>query len=258
MQRRLTRGEVPVDLTWNLEDIFPSSASWESELSVVADAIGGVTKYKGQLGEGPRTLLECIEAQEALQIRVSRVVSYASLKQAADATDPANQAAAGRVGALMARLGAEMSFFQSEALSLPEGTLERYLQEEPGLSPYRRLMERLIEEKPHLLGPETEKAIAALGEVMNAPSMIYQRSKATDMTFEPVVDSKGKTLPMSFAVYENAYETSPDIVLRRNAWASFTRGLKAYQNTYGATWGTEVKKNVVMSKLRECCSTAKK
>jgi oligoendopeptidase F len=29
-----------------------------------------------------------------------------------------------------------------------------------------------------------------------------------------------------------------------------TKGLKAYQNTYGATWGTEVKKHVVMARLR--------
>ena len=29
-----------------------------------------------------------------------------------------------------------------------------------------------------------------------------------------------------------------------------TERLKAYQNTYGTTWGTEVKKNVVMAKLR--------
>jgi oligoendopeptidase F len=40
------------------------------------------------------------------------------------------------------------------------------------------------------------------------------------------------------------------MVLRRNAYNEFTRGLRAYQNTYGATWGTEVKKNVVMAKLR--------
>ncbi|MDP2859577.1 MAG: M3 family metallopeptidase, partial [Bacillota bacterium] len=52
--------------------------------------------------------------------------------------------------------------------------------------------------------------------------------------------------PMSFGRHEDASDT----VLRRNAYASFTEGLKAYRNTYGATWGTEVKKNVVMAGLR--------
>lgn len=250
MQKRLTRSEVPVEITWRVEDIFATPEAWEAELNAVASGIGTITQYKGKLGEGPKMLLGCLEAQEALQVRMSRVMSYASLNQSADATNPAYQMAAGRVGALAAQIGASTAFFQSEALNLPEGTLERYLREEPGLQAFRRAIERLIEEKPHLLGPETEKALAALGEVLNAPSMVYQRSKATDMAFEPIKDSKGNTLPMSFAVYENAYETSPDMTLRRSAWTSFTKGLKAYQNTYGATWGTEVKKNVVLAKLR--------
>lgn len=112
------------------------------------------------------------------------------------------------------------------------------------------MIEKALELKPHTLNPETEKVLAALGEVLDAAYTIYQRSKAADMSFEPVTDNDGNQLPMSFAGYENRYERSADIVLRRNAFASFTKGLKAYQNTYGATWGTEVKKNVVLAKLR--------
>jgi oligoendopeptidase F len=250
MEKRLTRSEVRAELTWNLDDLFPTPQAWETELAAVAGALGSVTKYKGRFGESAHVFLECLEAQEAFQARAMRVMSYASLKQSADGTDPANQIAAGRVGALMARIGAETSFIRSEALNLPEGTLDRYLKEEPGLDPFRHAIERMIEEKPHVLSPETEVALAALGEVLNAPSMIYERSKAADMTFEPIVDGKGNQRPMSFAGYEGSYETSPDIVLRRNAFASFTKGLKNYQNTYGATWGTEVKKNVVAAKLR--------
>jgi oligoendopeptidase F len=70
------------------------------------------------------------------------------------------------------------------------------------------------------------------------------------MRFEPVLDGEGKKVDMSLNMYEAAYEKSADIVLRRNAFASFTKGLDAYKNTFGATWGTEVKKNVVLAKLR--------
>ncbi len=250
MQKRPTRSEVPVELTWRIEDIFETPEDWEKELAAVAASVEAVTQFKGKLGEAPKMLLGCLEAQEALQVRMSRIVSYASLNQSADAANPAYQTAAGKVWALMAQIGASTSFLSSETLALPAGILERYLEEEPGLEPFRRTIQLLIDEKPYVLNPETEKALAALGEVLSAPSMIYNRSKAIDMSFESIQDSKGNTLPMSFAMYESAYETSPDMTLRRNAWASFTKGLKAYQNTFGATWGTEVKKNVVMAKLR--------
>jgi len=162
MSKRLTRSEVPVELTWKVEDIFPTPEAWEAELKAAAESVSSVTKYKGRLAEGPKVLLECLEAQEALQVRMSRVISYASLNQSVDATNPVYQAQMGRAAAVAAQLTAAMSFFQPEMLALPDGTLERYLKEEPGLEPFRRLIELLIEQKPHVLSPDTEKALAAL------------------------------------------------------------------------------------------------
>ena len=250
MKKRLTRSEVPAHLTWNLDDIFPSVEAWETEMAAVAANIPSVTEYKGRLSEGPAIMVECLEAAEALQKRLMRVMTFASLKQSGDGTDPVNQMAMGRASSIMAQVQAATSFVRSEALGLPDGTLERYIAEEPALKSFERMIQKMLVEKPHMLHPETEMALASLGEVMSSPGVIYNRSKAADMTFESILDSQGVTYPMSFALYEETYEKSADVVLRRNAFASFTKGLKAYQNTYGATWGTEVKKNVVLARLR--------
>ncbi|MDI6824319.1 MAG: oligoendopeptidase F [Bacillota bacterium] len=250
MPKRLTRTELPVEQTWNLADIFPTVEAWEAELAAVSADMPTVTRYAGRLGEGAGTLLACLEALEELQERFGRVASYALLSQSADGTSPANQAMAARAMSLGARIQAETSFIRSEILALPEGTVEDYLAREPGLASFRRFLERILADRPHTLNPETERALAALGEVLDAPGMIYRRSKSSDMTFEPVRDGQGNELPMSFAIYEGHYERSPDTVLRRNAFASFTKGLKAYQNTYATTWATEVRKNVVMARLR--------
>lgn len=246
MQKRFTRSEVPEELTWDLKDIFLSFEAWEAELNAVAGLVGTVTRYKGRLHGGAKVLLECLEAEEALLKRLAKVSAYASLNNSSDGTNPVNQAMAGRAGALGTRIRAETSFIQSEALALPQGTLEGYLKEEPDLEPFRITIEHWIEEKPHRLSPETEMVLAALGEVLNAPSMIYERSRAADIPFEPVEDSKANKLPMSLGRYEGA----ADPVLRRNAHYGHAGILKPYQNTYGATWGTEVKKNVVMARLR--------
>jgi oligoendopeptidase F len=250
VQKRLTRAEVPVDMTWNLSDIFPSDEAWEAALKAVEAKVATVTQYAGRLGEGAKTFLACLEAQEALQGEFIRVASYAQLQLSGDGTSPTNQANAGRVGAIAARMQADTAFVRTEALALPEGTLERYMAEEPGLVSFKRLIGRLLDEKPHVLHPQTEVTLAALSEVLSSPYMVYTRSKSSDITFEPVRDSQGGEHQMLFASYEGRYETSADAVLRRNAYASFSRGLKAYRNTYAATWATEVKKNVVLAKLR--------
>ncbi len=250
MQVRLKRSEAPVDRTWNLDDIFPNEEAWKKELAAVQADIGTVTKYRGRLGQSAKVFLECLEAAEAIRTRFRRVMSYASLKLSTDGTDPDNQVAAGRVGTAAAILGAEISFIDSEALELPEGTLQKYLDEEPGLRAFRRAVLSLIRNKPYRLNPQTERALASLRDVLAAPAMIYRQSRTSDMTFDPVLDGDGNLRPMSFPLYEDSYERSGDSVLRRNAFASFTKGLRAYQNTYGAAWGTDVKRHVIEARLR--------
>jgi len=250
MAKRLTRAEVPVELTWNLADLFPSAEAWEAAFASVEACLPTVTRFKGHLGEGAAVLLECLEAREALLEQYDRVATYARLRLAEDGTSPSHQAAFARAAALGARLGAALAFIPTELLSLPAGTLERYLAEEPNLEPYRKYLTDLAEQKPHTLSPETEEVLAALEEVTDAPYVIYERTKSADMSFEPIRGPQGQELPMSFALYEDRYEQEPDARVRRAAYASFTRGLKAYQHTLAATFATEVRKHVVLARLR--------
>ncbi|MGE5560968.1 MAG: oligoendopeptidase F [Chloroflexota bacterium] len=250
MAKRMLRSEVPLEQTWRIEDIFPSLTEFDAELAAVERDIPSVAQYRGKLGEGAATFLACLEANEALERRLAKVGTYAFLRISADGSASENQMASGRVASLRAKVAAATAFIRSESLALPAGTLERYLSEEPGLASFRRLVERMIEEKPHMLSQETEVALASLGEVLGAPATIYERARSTDMTFRPVRDGAGNELPMSFPVYEEGYERSSDTTLRRNAFRSFTDGLKAYQNTFAATFATEVKKNIVTAKLR--------
>lgn len=250
MQKRLTRAEVPVEKTWNLADLFASSEDWEAELTAVQVDLQTVTEYKGKLGDGAHVLLACLNAQEALNERITRVETYASLQSSEDGTNPLNQANSGRVGTMSSHVGSELSFIRSEILALPEGTVERYLQAEPGLESLRRNLEKLLETKAHQLSPETETVLAALGEVHSAPYTIYQRSKSSDMQFAPIEDKDGNELPVSFALYEDHYELLPDTELRRKAFGSFANTLKQYKNTFAASYATEVKKQVVTARLR--------
>ncbi|MFS0863198.1 oligoendopeptidase F [Fredinandcohnia sp. 179-A 10B2 NHS] len=249
-EKLLTRSEVPVEQTWNLDDLFQTVEAWEAELAGIQADVSTVTKYKGLLGEGAETLLDCLLAREELQKRIVLVATYASLRFSEDATNPDNQGNAARVSSALSEIGAALSFIESEILTLPEGTIEQYIKEEQGLEVFQNNLSLILEKKPHTLSPETEEALAALGEVHDAPYMIYQRSKASDMKFSSFKDEEGNELPLSFALFEDRYELSENTTVRRNAYEAFSESLKQYQNTFAAAYGTEVKKQVALSKLR--------
>jgi oligoendopeptidase F len=250
MQQRLARADVPVEMTWDLSDLFASEAAWEAEFAALDGALAGLAPFRGRLGESAATLARCLDAVEGLQARLMRVGTFAYLRNAQDGTNPEHQAASARVGAPAARVGASTAFVDAETLDLPAGVVERFLAEDAGLAAHRVPLERLLETRPHRLGAETEGALAALGEVLGSPYMVYQRSKASDIQFAPFADAQGVQHPNSFSLYETRYESHPDTSVRRGAWQSFGAGLKAYNNTYAATLATEVKKNVALARLR--------
>ncbi|WP_435371228.1 oligoendopeptidase F [Mesobacillus subterraneus] len=250
MEKRLSRSEVPVDMTWNLDDLFSSDQEWEAELKKIEEDVKKFGGFKGSLHTEPKALLECLIAQEELTKKLVKVRTYASLKQSADGTDPLNQANSAKVADIGTQAMSALSFISSEILVFEDGKIEEFLQEEPDLEPFKKNLLELLETKKHKLSPETEEVLAALGEVHSAPYNIYGMAKLADMQFSSIQDEEGNELPVSFAVFESRYEFSPDTYVRRKAYESFVSTLKQYKNTIAATYATEVKKQVTLAKLR--------
>ncbi|WP_054752622.1 oligoendopeptidase F [Piscibacillus salipiscarius] len=246
---RLQRHEVPVEQTWKLDDLFVTTEDWEAALKEIEGSVSNVLQYKGKLGEGPDVLYNCLEEQAKLHEKIVPVATYANLRSSEDGTNPDNQSNSGKVASTLAQVGAALSFVDSEILALPDGTIEKYLKEHDELKEYENFLKDLLKYKPYTLSPETEEVLASLSEVHSAPYTIYQRSKSSDMQFDDF-EANGETYPNSFALFEDEYELSSDTTLRRSAYDSFVNTLKQYQNTYAATYATEVKKQVQLSKAR--------
>ena len=255
MHTRRTRAEVPVETTWNLDDLFASEAAWEAEYQAVDHASQAMATYQGKLGTDAGTLLACLNAVESVHARLMRVGSFAHLRNAQDGSNPQHQAAMARVSALHARVGASTSFVDSEILAFPDQQLETFMAAEPGLDDFKVDLNDLVALRPHRLGADTERVLASLGEVLNAPFMIYNRSKSSDLKFAPFTDAAGNVYANSVNGFESNFETHGDTSVRRGAWASFSAGLKAYNHTWAATFATEVNKNVAMARLRGYRST---
>lgn len=250
MSKILSRAEVDIETTWNLNDIFETIEAWEQELNSVLQDISTVTKYEGRLSEGADMLLACLNAQEELHGRVNHVSAYAYLHQSGDSINPENQINAAKARDLTSLVNSSISFIKSEIIALPDGTIEQYIKEQPELQVFERSLKLILETKSHQLSAETEKVLASFSEVLSAPYRIYERSKLADMTFPTAKNGQGEDVPLSFSLYENKYIESPDTELRRNSFKTFSDTLYKYRNTYAETYSTEVKRQVIESRLR--------
>ncbi|QOR35387.1 oligoendopeptidase F [Clostridium sp. 'deep sea'] len=254
MAKRLLRSEVPVEMTWDLTDLFKTREEWQKGLKDLEGDIGNITAFKGRSCESGKTLLECVLQIEKAYIKIIQLGTYASLKQAGDGTDPVNQEDSMVFDAINTKVQAAASFLDSEIVALSDKQFNNLLQEE-GLEVFKIYLKDIHDKKQYMLTPETEQVLASLGELTESPYRIYSISKAADMKFDSFVNEKGEELPNSFALFESKYEQSESKVVRENAYASFVKTLKQYVNTYAAVYSTEVKKQVAEAKLRGHKST---
>lgn len=169
MQSRQDRAEIPEALLWNLSEVYATEMEWEADARHVEEAISTVTAYRGRIAEGAAACLARRHARQALQARLDKVTCYAGLLMLADATSPDHQKLYGRAGMLAAEVAAALGFIQNELAAFPEGTITTYLKEEPGLELYRRQIERVQTRRDHMLSEETEAALAALSDTLDAP-----------------------------------------------------------------------------------------
>ena len=251
IEKRLTRSGVSPELTWDLTDLYASDQDWENARKELEEEMKKIDAFKTKLHTGSKTLLDCLLLQEQLLMKLIKLVAFASLNESTDRTDPIIQANSSKISTLGTKLYTALSFIPTEILTLEEGTIERYLQEETELESFRKSLLEILESRKHKLSPETEEVLAALGQVHGAPYKIYGMTKLADMTFSPIQDEQGTELPVSFALFESRYEFSPNTDIRRKAYTSFVSTLKQYKNTVATTYATEVTKQVTLARLRK-------
>ncbi|QOY35373.1 M3 family metallopeptidase [Anaerobacillus isosaccharinicus] len=250
----ITRKEVPLEETWNLADIFSSDEEWEKSYSKVELELDEILQKAIHL-DSAKTTLEWLERYDRLMENFNRTSSYAFYKYSEDGTDPENQTMVGRSQTLGKKSLNVSTNIVNQLLQLPKEKLTKYIEVEKGLLTYHRFLEKIEDLRDHSLPMEIEDLLASLNHALSTPNSIYLTVTASDLKFEPVKDKSGKEVPVSLFMYMTQVETSPDTVLRRNAYQSLSDGLEKYQHGLAQTLASEINKNVTIAKLRNYPTT---
>ncbi|MDQ0206013.1 oligoendopeptidase F [Alkalicoccobacillus murimartini] len=244
------RSEIDYSETWDLTDLFETKEAWQEALYALQPAAEGITGFSGKLAERSENLLNCLEARESIMERIVLISTYATLKLSEDGTNAEAQADYAVATDILADVAASLSFIESDILSIPEKTIQHFSEEQQGLSKFSVLLEKILAKKPYALSAESEKVLQALNPTLTSPYAIYSASKSADMTFPSFIGADGEEKQLSFALFEDQYELSPDTEERRNAYKTFDATLAKYENTYAQTYATEVAKHVTLARLR--------
>ncbi|MVA95759.1 M3 family oligoendopeptidase [Nitratireductor sp. CAU 1489] len=163
-RREATRrlGDLP---EWNLGDLYPAMDSNELARDLdraKADAQAFETNWRGKLAQEAELkeksrLGAAMEAYEALEELIGRIVSYASLIYAGDTSDPKRAKLYGDIQERMTDASAHLLFFPLELNTIDEGAINAALDAAPAFGHYRSWIVDLRRDKPFQLEDRIEQ-----------------------------------------------------------------------------------------------------
>ena len=242
----LKRKDVPVEETWDLSLIFPEEKLMWEALDRTKEAVAKLCEtYKGKLNTA-ENIVNCLDDQEKIIPEILRIMSYSGLAMEADYTDNELRERNEKVSDEITRMFTDTSFIDSEILLAPDEELKAAVDLAKGCRVY---LQDLIAKKAHMLSPETERTLAALGRSLEVPYTIYNTLKLADISFDPFTVN-GKEYPLGYSLFEDDYELEADTDVRRAAFRAFYGTLKKYENTTAAAYNACVTQDKTMSELR--------
>ena len=240
------RHEVPVEETWNLEDLFKTEEQYDAAIAqafALADEIAA--KHAGHIQDAA-SIIAALEAQAKLLEVLIPAGNYARLALASDSTDNAAQMRSANFAQTQAQISAKTAFIKSDILALDDAILEEAIAQAPQ---FEKHLNNLLKQKPYLLHPEVEKAVAAFGATLNGAYALYNTTKLVDLQF-PQFEVNGEKHTMSYNLYEGQWDAEADFEKRRAAFDAFYGKLADYQHTTAATYNMQVKREKTEATLR--------
>ena len=204
------------EITWDLSELFlsindPSVEKTISEMKVFAEDFE--KKYRGKIASfDSASLLKCIEELEAFEVKTGDVSLFAGLCFSANMTLPENQALYDRVSKLEAQIGKQLAFFSLELGALVKAKPE--IIQEPALSGYKHMLERVQRRVPHQLS-EVEEQLVIEKDQFGVQAWAELQSKwLNTRMFDVMVLGEKKTLSYGEA---NGLLPHPDRTTRESA-----------------------------------------
>jgi len=238
---------------WDTESIYENLSVWEEDLAKTLESDTppfwpSLASFQGRLGEGEKTIKEFLDASLLIARKLEKLYTYAHLKHDENITVAKYKASNTKMMSLFYQFQNEISWFEPELLALPQTSLDAYLQSEE-LSPYHTYLEKIVRLKPHTLSSSEERLMALSGPSLITANKTFSAINDADFKFPSIEDSEGQEHKLTHGQY-SLFLRSRDRFFRKNAFQTYHKQYKNYQNTLSELLFGTVNNHLFIAKAR--------
>lgn len=244
----LTRDQLAIQDTWDLTTIFATDDEWEDEYGTVPELLEKAVAFRGRLGESAETTRQALDAVFGVNLAVSRLAVYASLRRDEDTTNTEATARYERAVVASNQAGEALAFLQPEILALPAETMSSLI-EDPVLKTYRHMLADLERRRDHVRSEEVEEVLAQFSDVARAASEAFGALDNADLSYGTIRDESDQDVTLTKARY-GLFQESRNRDVRRASHEAMSKAYLDHGYTLASLHGSSVRKDVVSARVR--------
>src|SRR5215212_8893026 len=164
------RSKIPDKYKWNIADIYPSEEAWRTAMQRLVADIPELKSFRGSLGTSASRLADALEMLTRLNKELARAFVYASMLSDEDTRVSKYQGMQQEMIQIGAQLGAQAAYIEPEILKADRAAIDRYVEEEPRLAPFRLYLHDIQRRRAHTKSDAEEKLLAMAATVTSGPS----------------------------------------------------------------------------------------
>jgi oligoendopeptidase F len=249
-----TREEIDARDKWAIEDLYRDDGLWQTDYKRLEAMIPELKSYQGHLHESAQALLKMQKTLDRINELTEKVYVYANQRLHENTDNGTYQKLASQAASLMMQIEEAGAYIEPELLALPEGTVERFLEEEQELKVYRQYFENMMRQREHVLSGEMEALLALAGEMAEAPKDIFTMFNNADLRFPTIQGEDGKEVEVTHGRFLPLLQ-SKNRNVRKDAFQALYSVYGKYRNTLAATYRANVKQEIFYAKARHYGST---
>lgn len=249
MKTLTKRSDIPREYIWDLESIFPTNEDWENNFRVLQQRLPELEALKGTLAQSGQALLAVLQKRDELFEKLETLLVYASMRRDEDTTNSKYQGMYDRAMQLFIQASTVASYIEPEILALAETTLDRFVQETPGLSLYGQQLRDLNRKRSHIRSAEVEAILAAAGEISEGPDAIFSMIDNADLKLPLIKNEEGAEVQLTKGNYL-VYIRSTERRVRKEAFESLHSTYLKQRNTIATTLSARIKGDIFYTRQR--------
>jgi oligoendopeptidase F len=235
---------------WNLADLYPSVAAWNTDASRLEAQMKELAACKGHLGDSAARFKKCLDLQADMGKRYTRMDLYSSEQLSEDTGAAAFLELSQKSEVLGTKLNEATSFMNPEILRLGKNRISRFLAQDASLKIYRHPLDEILRLAPHTLDTEGESLVAQFGLMSSAGGSAYSILTNADIPWPTIKLSTGEEVRLDAPAYTK-YREAPNRDDRKRVMDAFFGAFKTYERTVGVTLYSQLKEDSVLARVRK-------